>query len=176
MVWPLVSTALITIWLCIGMFLYQSKVICIGPVWNYWISKWLGIDHPSYQALLKGEDEIDLAILNKSLLAEFLIETLPQLIIQSVNTVFINDVNAVFLFSVILSSYDTINGLWKYGYYILYLGKSFSEVPHEIEMFGGFIKSSYDPQNPNQPSNPHHEYELKAWKLILESGYDHHYY
>jgi len=175
--WPLVSVIMIMIWMSLGLFLYQSKVICIGPVWNYWITKWIGIDHHHYPTILKGDNDIDFATLNKSLLAEFMIETLPQLIIQSVNTVLTNGVSATFIFSITLSIYNTINGVWKYGYYVLYLGKSVTEVPQEIEMLGGFIKSSYNPANNsnnntnnNNNSNNITPPEVEARKLILESG------
>ena len=87
--------------------------MCIGPVWNFWFINWLGTERFNALALEKAKEDIDFAILNESLFTEFICETMPQLIIQSINTSLTGGVNPAFLFSVILSGYNTVNGIYK---------------------------------------------------------------
>lgn len=167
LVWPIISFILILLWSIVGLYLFQSKCICIGPVWNYWFKQWIGDEKMKLLNLNKPDDHIDFAILNESLLAEFLFETLPQLLIQSYNTILIEAVDGAYIFSVILSGYNTLNGLYKYGYHVLYKRIPVSDVPREIELLGGFLKYKNNkqivPDAENQP-------EIEAWSLLVEIG------
>ena len=168
LLWPITSLLLVIIWSTVGMYLLQSKVLCIGNVWNFWFFFWLGSEQFNMLALERSGSNIDFGILNESLFTEFICETMPQLIIQSINTWYTGGVNAAFLFSVSLSGYNTINGLYKYLYYVAYLRKSISDVPQEIKMLGGFVKSNFK-RDTTTKIVPVTCYEVEAWERLLFS-------
>lgn len=71
---PLVFT-----WFAIGVFLVQSKVISIGKIWSAWFRVWDGTDY-FHKSL-----DLDTALLNESLFADFVLQASPMLIIQAIN-------------------------------------------------------------------------------------------
>lgn len=166
--WPIISCVLVIVWSTVGMYLLQSKVICIGSVWSFWFFFWLGSEKFNMLALERSSSDIDFGILNESLFTEFTCETMPQLTIQSINTWYTGGVSAALLFSVSLSGYNTVNGLYKYLYYVAYLRKSISDVPQEIQMLGGFLKSKYK-RDTTTKIVPVICYEVKAWERLLFS-------
>jgi hypothetical protein len=160
-------------WFIVGIYLFQSKVICIGSIWNYWLGHWIGDERFNELNLLQPDSHIDFAILNESLFSEFLFETFPQLLLQIINTSLVGGTNFAFIFSVALSGYNTLNGIYKYGYYVIYKQKSLRDVPQEIELLGGFFKSKHKQVVPGTEDEPEAklEAEAEAWKILIETGH-----
>jgi hypothetical protein len=78
---------------------------------------------------------IDTGIMNESLFAEFLSETVPQLLLQSINSSACQQLNSgVAIFSISLSVFMTCNGLYRYWYYTYFLGYEMRDVPLEVKI------------------------------------------
>jgi hypothetical protein len=120
----LIQAPFIFIWLIIGTFLFQIKVLSIGTVWNFWFSLWSGDDVRFYSYV-----EVDVKLFNKSLLAEFVSESLPQIIVQAYNNTKTNKWSYYGYASGALSAFMTIDGIWRILYYKIYSGKSFADIP-----------------------------------------------
>lgn len=105
--WFGINIPLLLPWFILGIFLFQSKVWSIGPVWNFWVTRWTGSDR------FNQPDKviIDTGLLNESLFSEFLMETLPQLIIQSFNNQLTNLWTPIGYFSAALSVAIALNGM-----------------------------------------------------------------
>ena len=69
-------------WLGLGFYLHQTKALSIAVVWTLWIKTWTGVD--TWDADPEAHP-IDTKMMNESLYAEFILETLPQLFIQAIN-------------------------------------------------------------------------------------------
>ena len=80
--------------------------------------------------------EIDVAILNESLFAEFLFETLPQLCLQCVNNELTHTWNAIGIFSATFSVAIALHGTHRYFYYMFIMKMGFHEVPAEVSLMG----------------------------------------
>jgi len=77
---------------------------------------------------------IDTAIINTSLLAEFLAEAVPQLCIQTINNVYCGTpLSGVALFSSFASAIIILVGLYRYFYFTQRYGFKPKDVPLEIE-------------------------------------------
>lgn len=127
-VWIILHSPFLIFWGGIGIFLFQCKVLSIAVVWNIWFLGWVGPSRwPNYYKHIK----LDTAILNESLFAEFISETLPQLGLQSFNNALTNTFSTVGIFSSALSVTIAFNGLYRYGYYTVYKGLKIGEVPTE---------------------------------------------
>ena len=115
-VWTMIFSPFLVFWLLLGIFFFQTKVIAIGRIWNFWFETWSGKQAYSIDVI------VDTSLLNESLLAEFMMETLPQLIIQFWNTQLIGAWSPVGYFSTMLSILIAFNGLYRYGYYSFWRG------------------------------------------------------
>jgi hypothetical protein len=70
-VWP---------WMGLGFYLHQTKALSIACVWTAYIRVWTGTDR--WDADPEAEP-IDTKMMNESLYAEFILETIPQLYVAS---------------------------------------------------------------------------------------------
>lgn len=124
-VWYAIAAAFLTVWLLIGLFLYQMKMLAIGKVWNSWFYSW------TQSTDFNKEMSLDASVLNESLFHEFVLETIPQIAIQSINNSLIYNGNfpAISLFSLAMSIFIAINGVYRYGYYLLWKRIKFDEIP-----------------------------------------------
>jgi hypothetical protein len=124
-VWYAVMTIFLLAWLVVGLFLYQTKMLAIGKVWNYWFYTWTQSNE------FDKEINLDATVLNESLFYEFLLETVPQILIQSVNNSLIYNgrLPAISVFSLSMSVFMAINGIYRYGYYLLWKKIKFDEIP-----------------------------------------------
>ena len=118
------------IWSVIGLYIFQCKVLAIGRVWTGWMYVWTG--HNNF----RKEVKVDTGILNEALFAEFLSETLPQLVIQGVNNKLIGMWTPTAIFSAALSIVIAVNGVYRYGYYTIWLGMNIDDVPTKISLGG----------------------------------------
>lgn len=103
---------------CLGIFFFQTKVMAVIPISNFWYGTWTGkrasyqlrdaagnivhvttADAPVWRWFTPGYwkeryfgknagVEVDPGVLNESLFAEFCLETIPQLILQLLNNYF----------------------------------------------------------------------------------------
>ena len=129
-VWICMSTLFMTLWFTLGLFLFATKVMAIRRVHNWWYYVWTGCrNHDT-------EIEIDISLLNEALFAEFLFESLPQMVVQSLNNTLTQLWNPIGIFSMCLSVFVMLNGLYRYGYYSFWLGYSIQNVPTEISIGG----------------------------------------
>jgi hypothetical protein len=124
-VWHVASTLFLVVWLFVGLFLYQTKMLAIGKVWNTWFYTWTQCND------YNKEISLDASVLNESLFYEFLFETVPQIAIQSINNslIYKGNIPPVSLFSLAMSIFIAINGIYRYGYYLLWKGTKFDEIP-----------------------------------------------
>ena len=113
-------------WFVVGTVLYQTKVITIGPVWNLWFRVWSGND------LFDTNIDIDTRLFNKSLLSEFVLESLPQLIIQGYNNTLLDKWTLVGLISAACSAFMTVDGIWRILYYRVFSGMSYMSCPDSV--------------------------------------------
>lgn len=125
--WIAMTPLLVLLWLSLGTFLFQTKVMSISVLWNTWCAIWLERD--AYKNNVKLIDSIDTSILNESILSHILLQALPQICVQATNSYLTNSLTPVTIFSITLSSINVLSGIYKYGYYVLWLGKSIAEVP-----------------------------------------------
>ena len=102
----------IALWFSIGVFFYQTKVISITTIWNYWFSVYC------YHSYYKKKIKIDTGIINEALFAEFLLQAIPQIVIQSMNNTATGQWDAVAVFSFVTSVFTASIGLYKLVYYV----------------------------------------------------------
>ncbi len=124
-VWYVLMAIFLLAWLVVGLFLYQTKMLAIGKVWNYWFYTWTQSNE------FDKEINLDATVLNESLFYEFMLETVPQILIQSVNNSLIYNgrLPAISVFSIAMSVFIAINGIYRYGYYLLWKKIKFDEIP-----------------------------------------------
>ena len=79
--WILLVLPFFVFWFVLGIYFFQAKCLSVTPLRNIWYRVWTGTNDYDTDPLLL----VDPAVLNESLFAEFLGETLPQLIVQSIN-------------------------------------------------------------------------------------------
>ena len=114
--------------LFVGYFLYQTKSLSMNHVFNKYIALWLGAEKTGMlQKLTKPTSDVfDFAFFNKSLLAEFLSETFPQLIVQSYNNTYTNQwTSTLNVVSAAASVVISVNGLWRMLYWKVNLSLQF---------------------------------------------------
>jgi hypothetical protein len=137
LLWTLVLDPPMILWTVLGIFLYQTKVLALTPVWNMWVERWAGDgNHEKY--LKKGM--LDVKVLNKSLFHEFVFETTPQIIVQFVNGELMQQFTfntfqgRIGYFSISMSILFALDGLYSFGYYIYYKKTSLDKVPLFIDI------------------------------------------
>ena len=111
------------------MFLYQTKLLAFVPFWNLWVKRWTGNDE---DYLKKGL--VDVTMLNKSILTELIFESLPQIIIQVVNGFFMKTFTLVGYFSIAMSSFFIINGIYSFVFYLYCKKVPFDKIPNGIDI------------------------------------------
>ena len=132
------------LWLLFGFFLYQIKMMAVGRVWTVWFRLWRRRDNGKHDSTVL----IDTGIMNESLFAEFLSETVPQLLLQSINSSACQQLNSgVAIFSISLSVFMTCNGLYRYWYYTYFLGYEMRDVPLEVKIGTTVIRLDHATHN-----------------------------
>jgi hypothetical protein len=76
-VWVVLSLVYLGPLALLGIYLFQCKVISVGPVWNFYFRMWAG----SGAEIARRTIDVDTGILNLSLLAH-LLNTFPQVILS----------------------------------------------------------------------------------------------
>jgi len=117
LMWLPVAAAFLILWFGVGLVLFQSKTLATRRAWNLWFYMWSGDDefHKSTQ--------VDLAIFNGSMVAEFLLETLPQLCLQCANNALVNGWGAVAILSLVFSFIMAVVGTYRYVYWGVFRGE-----------------------------------------------------
>ncbi len=124
-VWYAMALLFLIIWISIGLLLFQTKMLAIGKVWNtyfYYLTQSSDFDK---------EIELDATVLNESLFFEFLLETIPQITIQLINNTltFNGRFSTLSILSLVVSIFIAFNGVYRYGYYLLWKKLKFNEIP-----------------------------------------------
>jgi outer membrane protein assembly factor BamB len=117
----LVDLILLSCLLFLGLFIFQSKVICIREVYNVWFRLWTG------DVKIRSTPQVDTRLLNESIFIEMIVESLPQLIIQIINNSLMGSLSRLAILSASFAFLLVVNGIWSYSY-VLYVGSPVSEV------------------------------------------------
>lgn len=151
--------------LFLGCFLFQLKSICVKRVWNVWVSLFT-LTYPKLKhhcANMKnwwnGEKSIDpdgelyihwkscevadtdAGMFNESVLVEFFFESIPQLVLQGINNSFAGEWRSpIVKISFIFSAFMVVNGVWSFGYPVLFNGVTINDVPVRLSIFGFTIQ------------------------------------
>ena len=97
----------------------------MGKVRNFWYRRWRGFES-KYGDI---NADIDLKLLNQSLFATFVLESVPQLVIQVINNSLNNTWTAFTVLSVLASLYMLFCGIWKFIYWWWWCGLPLGKVP-----------------------------------------------
>lgn len=124
-----------------GYFLIQSKLLCL-PKYAKWyhklcfqqsVTRSTDIKSGTLNDLTpisnKKDEELNLSILNRSTLAEVLLEAIPQMIIQSVNSAWMGNFSFFAILSLSFSSFAILSALYRYVYYHLWHKLPYSQIP-----------------------------------------------
>jgi hypothetical protein len=111
-VWLCAALCFLVIWLVVGMLVYQNKTLSTRRVWNGWFHLWTGD-----QEFHKSDGQVDLAVFNGSLLAEFVLEALPQLGLQCANNALTGSWGPIALASLVSSLLVVLVGGYRYCYW-----------------------------------------------------------
>ena len=124
-IWYMVASIFLVAWLITGLFLYQTKMLAVGKVWNVWFFTFTQSNN------FNKEINLDASVLNESLFYEFILETVPQIAIQSINNslIYSGHFPTISVFSLAMSIFIAINGIYRYGYFLLWKGVKFNEIP-----------------------------------------------
>jgi hypothetical protein len=132
----LINVPIIMIKAFVGMFLYSTKVLCIGTIANWWFFWWSGTRIHQ----LRDDETIDTEILNDSIYVEILLETLPQVVIQVSNNMQISpnisEWSRISLFSISLTMLNTLNGIYRFFYFKCILHQDMGNIPVRTSLLG----------------------------------------
>ena len=85
--WFCVDLIFALFWIFVGLCLFQLKIICVKKIWNEYIMIFSG--SRKFRKSLNGS-RVDTALLNESIVTEFVLETIPQLTTQGINNTYTN--------------------------------------------------------------------------------------
>ena len=137
--WIVFYSLFLCLWLAIGFFLFQTKLLAISKLWNLWFTVWTQSDK------FHKTVNIDVAIIHQSTLNQFLLETMPQLILQCTNGYISNVLyTPTSIFSILFSILVIVNSFYRYGYYLLWKKKSFGDIPLPLALKVTHFVSSAD--------------------------------
>lgn len=108
----------------LGLVLYATKLLALPRVGGPWLSLWR---YGRLEPEGVNVDGVVLHVFNQMLLAELLLESVPQLAVQLLNNVGAWSLLAVM--SVVLTALVILSHVWKFGYYKLVLGSDLLDVP-----------------------------------------------
>jgi hypothetical protein len=102
-------------WFFLGIFLHLTKLFSIGKVQSFWFYFWTGTND------FFCDRDVDIGTLNRDMLAEFLLESLPQLLVQSINNQLTNKWTLIGWISAGLSMFVALNGTYRMLYWMLWM-------------------------------------------------------
>lgn len=133
-------------WLMLGCLLYTTKAFAIRPVANLWMHVYDGsyFAEEGSAAWEKRRKDIELAewhpiderVLNESLMAHIILETFPIVAIQFINNQLYRKWDGLAVFSMVFSIFNSFSGVYRIGYYRLYLKIPLRDVPVDFTVFG----------------------------------------
>jgi len=121
----------------------QTKAMTINHMYNVWVYFWT-FDEKNFKTV----GVVDVEALNKSILSEFVLETLPQICLQYANARVVG-FDLFQVGSLISSLIIASNGIWRFVYWNLIQKVPFSKIPIQIN-FGPI----YDYEIPMKPDEP----------------------
>jgi len=141
-VWLIIAGCFLVGWLLLGIWVFQNKTLSTKLVWNLWFRVWTGTTE--FDKMV----EVDVAILNGSVFAEFMCETLPQIVLQFTNNQLTNLWDSLGYFSIFFSLVMAANGSYRYLYWVIGRGRDMHEVPAEVSLMGfGSVKLDYEAES-----------------------------
>ena len=132
----------VCVWLPIvlfaGFLLFSLKGMCVKRVYNQWITQWCGSTYVEDRKLLKTDVEkypVDAAMMDESVVAEFILESIPELVLQAMNNYATDQWNnGQAIFSFAFTILVVLNSVYRFVYYPFVLGVSASTVPMSIPL------------------------------------------
>jgi hypothetical protein len=115
LVWFLVSLFFQLCWFFLGIFLHLTKLFSIGRVQSFWFYFWTGTND------FFCDRDVDIGTLNRDMLAEFLLESLPQLLVQSLNNQLTHKWTLIGWISAALSMFVALNGTYRMLYWMFWM-------------------------------------------------------
>ncbi len=97
----------------------------------FWLRVW---NADNFEIVTTDSSAIDTGHLNRGLLSEFVFETLPQLVLQIFNNTNTKIWTTSGYFSTCFSIFSTLNGIYKYIYWVGYKGISIDDVPVTVNI------------------------------------------
>lgn len=105
----------VIVWFLIGCLFQMTKTITMTRMWDLWFRVWTNSD--TFRDI--GGGGVDTHMLNYALLAQFVLETLPNIVIQPVNNTLLGSwlTSSIAILSFCMSCFMLANVLYKYAYY-----------------------------------------------------------
>ena len=132
----------------LGYVFYQTKLLSLNHVWNYWLFCWTGeqlretnsqlpTKITSHKSALKDSNvTLDAGMFNRSLFEEFIFETFPQIIMQVINNYY-TTYTTITVFSLVFSAIIMADGIWRMVYWRYFKQVAFDDIP--VKLPGGII-------------------------------------
>jgi hypothetical protein len=129
----------VCLWLLVGVYLESTKLMTLSWAWNWWIEGWAL--SPNWNDI--GQGGVDTARLNRAILIEFFVETLPQLTLQGVNNSLVGSWGqAIGIVSFCVSCLMSLNVAYKYAYHTALQAEPMplSEIPPSANPFSKLFR------------------------------------
>lgn len=123
LVWILLYFIFMLFWITVGSILYHSRTLAVGKIRRMWYTVLLQDD-------VFGDDiaTIDVEVLNRTLFAGFVFETLPQMCVQLANALNVGW-GTIAKASFAVSFTMAVFGIHKFVYWKFYRGLHMKEIP-----------------------------------------------
>jgi hypothetical protein len=142
----LLNTPVLLPQLVSGCLLYSTKAFSIKPIANTWLHIWTGArfakagtpeaeerDRQIEDAFIHPIDE---RVLNESIYSHIIFETFPLVVIQFINNQSFGQWNGLAIFSMAMSIFNAISGVYRLVYYKLIKGIPLVAIPVDFSVAG----------------------------------------
>lgn len=134
----IVRPALVLAWFLLGAVLHMTKTLCIGRVWYFWVRGWGLATVPQGCTV----PEFDTFAYNSGVLAEFLLESFPQLVLQSMNNTYIGTWSPIAILSTVVSVYMTLDGFYKMSFALCVRRSPFEDIAVKPPVLSWVVKGT----------------------------------
>ena len=131
LMWLILAPLFCCVWFVVGVWVYQNKTLATKYVWNGWFQVWTGTNE------FDTDVDIDVGVLNESIMLEFALESMPQMCLQFANNHY-TGWSSIGIFSMIFSAFMAVNGCYRYFYWVIFMGTPLDQLPAEVSLMGLF--------------------------------------
>jgi hypothetical protein len=155
-IWFSCSLIFQSAWFLLGIFLHLTKLFTIGRVQTFWFYLWTGGNR------FECDRDVDIGTLNRDMLAEFLMESLPQLLVQSINNQLTHKWTLIGWISAALSMFVALNGTYRMLYWVIWMKVPIDQVQMGLALKMLGAKSDlHHPNSPTEGSEIPNRFELE---------------